>query len=380
MQHLKLAIVHNTITPYRHPLFERLSENLDLIVYYCSFKHSFRKWDLWPRNYVYEYRLLPGIQLMASTDEVSFNPSIIKELITNRPDMLILSEYTSPTVWLAFAISKLLKIRLIYWTEGIKEPESFIGISSRPLRTLFAKTCSSIIVPGKLSRNYVISLGADATKVFVAPNVIDNEFFIKTAEEFRLHKEKLKGQLGFRNRTVCFYLGQLTKRKGVEYLLLAYSKLEQECGNTALLIIGSGPEESDLKKLAVALNIKNVQFIGSGLSFKDIVKFFSIADIFVLPTLDDLWGFVINEAMACGLPILATLAAQAAQEMVHHGANGYVVREGDSEVLYTALKDLVSDPVRREQMGNWSVEIAKHNFDVPSMVKGFLCAIQHSIG
>jgi glycosyltransferase involved in cell wall biosynthesis len=375
MHHVKLAIVHSTIAPYRHPLFEMLSQDLDLIVYYCSVKHSSRKWDLWPRNYDYKYKILPRIPLKTSIGIQSLNLSIIKELVLNKPHVLILSDYTDPTTCLALALAKLLKIPLIYWTEGIKEPQSFLGSITRPLRTLFIKKSDSIAVPGKLSKNYVFSLGADPEKVFIAPNTIDNELFVKLSEEFRPHKDELISQLGFEDHVVILYVGQLIKRKGVECLLYAYGKLEQD--NIALLVVGSGPLESRLKELAVSLKIKNVKFISSGLSLRDLVKLFSAADVFVLPTLQDLWGFVINEAMACRLPVIATHASQAAQEMIRYGENGYVVKEADSVELYNALENLICDSELREKMAKRSREIVEREFDVPHMVMGFLSAIKY---
>lgn len=86
--------MHNTIAPYRHPLFEKLSQNLDLIVYYCSVKHGLRHWALWPRNYNYKYKIPPRI----SVGEFCINPSIIKELAVNRPQVLVLGGYVDPTM------------------------------------------------------------------------------------------------------------------------------------------------------------------------------------------------------------------------------------------------------------------------------------------
>ena|SRR4030067_3869850 len=121
MYRLRLAIVHNTIAPYRHPLFEKLSRDWDLMVYYCSTKNARREWDLWPRSYCYKHKLLPRIPIRISIEDESLNPSIVKELILNKPSALVLSDYTSPTVWLAFAVAKFLRIPLIYWTEGLLE-------------------------------------------------------------------------------------------------------------------------------------------------------------------------------------------------------------------------------------------------------------------
>jgi len=375
VEHLKykVAIVHNTIAPYRHPLFEKLSQNLDLIVYYCSVKHGLRHWALWPRNYDYKYKILPRI----SIGEFCVNPSIIKELAANMPQILLLGGYVDPTMWLSFAIGKFFNIPIIYWTEAVKEPQSILGAITRPLRILFTIKSDAIVVPGRLSKNYVISLGADLEKIFVAVNSIDNRLFIDLLDKYRSQKEELKAQLGFEGKVVILYVGQLIKRKGLEYLLYAYAKLKQENNEAALVLLGSGSLEHYLRDLASSLGLRDFKIIHAGLNLEELVKLYLAADIFALPTLEDIWGFVINEALVCGLPVVATRASQAAQEMIRDGENGYIVKEADSEHLYNALKNLIHDSEHREKMGEKSMEIVVREFDVLHTVNGFLSAIKY---
>jgi glycosyltransferase involved in cell wall biosynthesis len=189
---VKVAVIHNTIAPYRHPLFEELAKRVELTVYYCAAKHAPRAWDLWPRNYNYEYKVLPRIPIKILSEEASLNFSIIKEILRNRPDVMIVGGYVDPTMWLALFTAKLLKIPVIYWTEGMKEPQTLLGALTRPIRILFVKKADAIIVPGKLSKQYVISLGANSDKVFIAPNSIDNNLFISLSQRFLPLKEKIK--------------------------------------------------------------------------------------------------------------------------------------------------------------------------------------------
>ena len=377
---VKVIIIHNTVAPYRHPLFEVLSKYVELTVYYCSLKHGSRMWDLFPRNYNYKYKILPRIPIkMPIIEESSVNPSIIKEIIENRPHIIILGQYTDLTTWLAFGVSKLLRIPVIYWTEGMKEPQSILGTISRPLRVLFVKKLSAITVPGKLSKNYVISLGANAEKVFIAPNAIDNDLFIKVSQQYLPLKEKLRTQIGLKDRMVILCVAQLIKRKGIEYLLHAYAKLEHEYNNLTLIIIGSGPLEGYLKDLSKSLGVRNVRFIPSGMKLDELIKFYCLADIFVLPTLEDIWAFVINEAMACGLPVISTSASQAATEMIRSGENGYIIKVADSDQLYDVLKSLIQNSALRREMGEKSRRIVVQEFSVSAMVEGFLSAIKYCI-
>ena len=377
MKNVKVILIHNTIAPYRHPLFEELSKKVNLMVYYCSIKENLREWDLWPRKYDYKYKVLPRVFIKTPFGELSLNLSILKEVIRNKPNVIIISGYTDPTTWVAFAVAKLLKIPIIHWTEGVKEPQSILGIITKPLRMLFVKKSNAIIVPGKLSKNYVISLGTDAEKVFIARNVIDNKLFLDLSHKYRSCKDELKSQLGFKGKVVVLYVGQLIKRKGVEHLIHAYGKLKQEYDNLALIILGGGPLEYYLKNLSSSLKLKDIKFVPSGMKLEELIKFYYSADIFVLPTLEDIWGFVINEAMACGLPVISTHASQAATEMIRLGENGYIIKPADSNELYDALKNLIIDPELRRRMGEKSREIVMQEFDLSAMVQGFLSAIEY---
>jgi len=379
MKNVKVILIHNTIAPYRHPLFEELSKKVDLMVYYCSVKHSFRKWDLWPRNYDYKYKVLSRVFVKTTIGELSLNPSILKEVIRNKPDVMVISGYTDLTTWFAFAVAKLLKIPIIYWTEGIREPRSILGVITRPLRIFFVERSNAIIVPGKLSKRYVINLGANVEKVFIAPNAIDNDLFIEVSQRYLPLKEKLRDQIRLKGKIIILSVAQLIKRKGIEYLLHAYAKLEHEYDNLTLIVIGSGPLEYRLKDLSKFLGLRNVRFIPSGMKLDKLIKFYCLADIFVLPTLEDVWGFVINEAMACGLPVISTYASQAAIEMIRSGKNGYIIKASDSDQLYEALKSLIQNPILRREMSEKSRETVVQEASVSTMAEGFISAIKYCV-
>ena len=73
MNKVRVALIHNTIAPYRHLLFEELAERVKLTVNYCTVKHASRAWDLWPRNFNYEYKIPQRIPIKLLTEEASLN-------------------------------------------------------------------------------------------------------------------------------------------------------------------------------------------------------------------------------------------------------------------------------------------------------------------
>lgn len=99
-----------------------------------------------------------------------------------------------------------------------------------------------------------------------------------------------------------------------------------------MAIIGEGEEEATLKEYVKTNNLLNVYFVG----YKDkktVMEYLKASDIFVHPTSTDVWGLVINEAMACGQPIITTDMCIAGSALIEDGVNGYIVKVGDSEAI-----------------------------------------------
>jgi glycosyltransferase involved in cell wall biosynthesis len=368
--------VHNIVAPYRHPAFEKISEDhrLDVTVYYCSWGYPGRIWDAFPREYQYKYKFLSG----ATMKGLFVNPSIIFEMIKNRFDAIIIGEWMYVTMQIAFIMSKLLRTPVLLWTEGVREPWSFVGSVTKAIRMLLIQKADAIVVPGSLSRSYVVSMGARRSKVIVAPNTIDNDFFIKLSSQYKKSKERLKKELQIETQKVILCVGQLIERKGVGILIKAYERLRHEYQGVTLVLIGSGPLANHLKNMCSSGAIPDVRFIGSGLELRDLIKYYSIADFFVFPTLFDVWGFVVNEAMACGLPVISTKNAQAATEMIREGENGYIINGASEEELYLAMKKLL-DSKELERMGRKSLEIVRAEFSPLLMKEAFVRAINHSL-
>ena len=109
MKKYKVALIHNIIAPYRIPLFEGLANHpsVDFFVYYCSSTHKERKWDV-SENDKYNYLILPGITIELSGIIYHINPSIVRMLIKEKYDAVIIGGYSDFTTQTAFFLSKLI--------------------------------------------------------------------------------------------------------------------------------------------------------------------------------------------------------------------------------------------------------------------------------
>ena len=380
MEKCRVAIIHNIMAPYRIPVFEELAKNplVDLKVFYCAETHRHRNWEVKSCK-SYDYTVLPGMCIRAGGFNCHLNPSIVWKLLHGNYDVVILGGCCDLTTQLAFIVSKLAKIPLILWSEGITSAQSKLGKLASPFTDHIVASVDAVVVPGELSRQYHIMCGAMPERVFIAPSIVDNEFYIEQYNRLHPKKKQLKKDRGIRHNKVILYVGQLIERKGIQYLISAYELLKRDYNDACLVIVGDGPLKDKLQEVCIEQNIDDVIFTG-WVSEKEKVIYYSIADVFVLPTLEDVWGLVVNEAMCCGLPIITTNAAGCSIDLVENGYNGFIVNSGDVEQLYYALLNTFENPVEHDQMGIRSLEKIQRDFSVDTTVNGFLSAIKYIRG
>ena len=156
-------------------------------------------------------------------------------------------------------------------------------------------------------------------------------------------------------------IGQMIHRKGFDVLLKAAKDLAPEIG---IYFVG-GEAKAEYLQLKEELGLTNVHFLGFQKKER-LAKFYKAADLFVLPTREDIWGLVINEAMACGLPVITTDKCVAGLELVKDGKNGYIVPVDDRDALVRRINGLLAEDYRK--MGENALETIRP-YTIENMVK-----------
>lgn len=167
--------------------------------------------------------------------------------------------------------------------------------------------------------------------------------------------------------TLLLFVGRLTKQKGLEYLLSSLTMLKGH--DYKLLIAGEGSERMSLIKKAKELGVDSrVVFLGN-VSEKRKLELLKGSDVFVSPSLWESFGIVVVEAMAAGLPILATNAG-AISEVV--GDSGVTVNPRDPDALGRALVKLIGDEAFRKKLGRNAMRRFRANFTTDSMAEKYV--------
>lgn len=235
-----------------------------------------------------------------------------------------------------------------------------------PLGDLLARRLRAVDVYVATTGEIEAALAAEGHRwIERIPNFVDTERFRPPGPGRRA---RLRAELGFANRPVVLFSGRLTPRKEVDTLLRAFARVPARQGAAPLLVIlGDGPLRARLEGLARARGLTNrVRFVG----FRPRPwRWLAAADVFVLPSSVEGLPNALLEAMACGLPCVAT-ALGGAREVL--GERGLLVPVGDEAALVASLSELTADPARREALGRAAAERIARDFSLRAVAPRYL--------
>ena len=187
--------------------------------------------------------------------------------------------------------------------------------------------------------------GIDEEKVSLVPIGVDTNVFNKR------DIGNLREHLEIDNDVkIILYVGQLIPRKGLSYLINAIPRILGEHNKTLFVFVGNGSQKEHIEKSCQEKNIQSHTRFEGGVELEQLINWYSIADIFVLPSLSEGRPTVIYEAMSCELPIIATDVG-GVSEQVKNDYNGFVVKPRDSNALVDSITYLLENDELRKDMG-----------------------------
>jgi glycosyltransferase involved in cell wall biosynthesis len=250
-----------------------------------------------------------------------------------------------------FLAKKIFGIPYVIYCHGsdVYFPWRFKKIISK----LVLENADAVIVLTENMKREVESFGFNIKNIFIIPNGVDLEKFKN------LSKKDVRRELKINeSENVALCVGTLKIIKGIKYLIEAINIVKNKGFKMRLLLIGEGDQETELKKMAERLNLKeDVNFIGK-IENKLIPRYMAASDVFVLPSLSEGLPVVILEAMASGLPIIAT-DVRGTEEIVKNNENGFLVDPKNPDQISEKIFYLFSDTALTRKISIKNVEKAK---------------------
>lgn len=255
-------------------------------------------------------------------------------------DVIVIGMYSTFTQMLAILYMKLFNIKYYINSDGgFVKKETLI---SKVLKRFFLSNATGYLASSKGTAEYLKYYGAKNIYIypFTSSKREQVQKIVKSEE-----KQSKKRQLDISEEIIILYSGQFIYRKGIDILLKSCKELPPNCG---VYIVGGKPTDEYLH-IIKDYNLKNIHFVG----FKkpsELEIYYEVADIYILPTREDIWGLVINEAMAYGLPVITTNKCLAGTELIENENNGFIVPVEDIGILSEKINILVKNEVLRNKI------------------------------
>lgn len=176
---------------------------------------------------------------------------------------------------------------------------------------------------------------------------------------------ELRAELGLEEEKVVLFVGKLDRGhryKGLEYLIRAFRGVLEDHGEASLVVVGSGELLPFYRKMAREEGIQEKTLFTGGVSHEKLPRFYDMCDVFVLPSLNEAYGIVLVEAMACGKPVIAT-SLPGPREVVQGGERGALVEPGNVEELRERISYLLENPAHAQKIGRRNADYARREFD-----------------
>lgn len=339
---MRVLFLTNIPSPYRVDFFNELGKLVDLTVIFER-KSSDERSDGWIKYNFENFKaiFLKGYKI-GPNESLSFE--VLKYLKHSKYNHIILGGYSTPTGILASIYMKLRRIKYILNIDGglIKKNSKVQML----IKKFLLNSPEYYLSPGLVGDKYLVHYGVEKSKIYNYPfTSVKYEDILKKPLEAN-EKSALKKELELPNRKTIISVGRFIYGKGFDLLLKAMKNVEVDLN---LLIIGGTPTQEYLD-LINKNDLKNIQFLNF-MGKEELSKYYIASDLFILPTREDIWGLVINEAMAKGLPVITTDKCVAGLEMIEENKNGYLYSVEDIETLSNKINSFFRKKEReREEM------------------------------
>jgi glycosyltransferase involved in cell wall biosynthesis len=347
----KVAVLTNIPTPYTVPIFRELVRYCDLLVVFDDHSEPNREWSLSEQDLEFRHTFAKGVSLRyrrthpgtGARDEryLQIRYGVLPALHAFKP-RLVASAQLGVRTALAAAYCKATGAQLVIGWEGTRHSEKGVSAGRIRVRRLLLKAADRVGATSRESAALLLQYGVSPDSIDEITIGVDTRFYASEANNLTTHRARLRSQLGV-GGVVFLFVGQLIERKGLRQYLEALGKLyDAGVREWSAVFAGSGPMEGELhewrsKHPEVPVHISG--FVPPHV----LPRFFAAADVFVMPSLEDVWGMVILEAAVSGLPQIFSVYSGATHDLLHDERMGRMVDPLDVDQLALALQDYVEN-------------------------------------
>ena len=337
---MRVALVTPFCPHYRRLLFAEMNKRMDLTLIFTS---RGKEW-YWQGSRSLDTGDVPAVHA-----PTPFKAR--KALHDGGYDAVVTALTGRATLLSVVRTTRSLQLPLVLWVGIWEHPRTLAHRVSRPMARSLYRSADAIVTYGTHVSDFVARESGRTEKVFVAVQAVENELFRTPVPQAAIATQR--DRLNLSGAPTFTFVGRITEEKGLDVLLEASARVG---ASHQIVIAGTGPLLEPTKTLARSLGIsERVRFVGH-VEQADLSTLLYSSDVLVLPSVSnrrvrETWGLVVNEAMNCGLPVIATDAVGAAAGgLLVHQETGLVVPQRDASALARALGELTTNSSERRRL------------------------------
>jgi 1,2-diacylglycerol 3-alpha-glucosyltransferase len=354
---IKIAFLCDRLGPYHFAQLNAASVHAEIIAIEFSKKDQTYTWDLIEAPGRFQRVTL------FSDSPVNMQPvnAVVKRvenvLAEINPQVVAIPGWDAPASLIA-----------LWWCLHNNTPSILMSDSQRHdeirvwwkelIKRQIVKLNSSGFVAGSTSSDYLKSIGMPENRIFIGCDVVDNRYFSERAGDFQQDPDAVR-KIFCLPKEYFLASSRFIKKKNLFFLLQAYAKY---CNNVVgdpwkLVLLGDGPLKPQILHQKEDLGLGDKVIFPGFRQYEELPAYYGLAGAFIHASTSEQWGLVVNEAMACGLPVIVSSPCGCAPDLVRHACNGFIFDSYDSDALAEHMAFVSSDICNRAEMGRASRNI-----------------------
>ena len=375
---MKLAYFLSHPIQYQSPLLREIAQqpDIDLRVFYSS-DHSARgyadrgfggvqvRWDT-PLLDGYAYEILPGLRKRGTIGIATpLSYGIFSRIRRGNFDAVWVHGYHTINAMHAMLAAKTLGIPVLLRAESTLEdrPRGRGKLSAKwAFFYLLRQMVNAVLAIGARNAEYWSAYLGGSVPCFPMPYAADNDSFRAMAEKAAPDREKLRHELQLEpGRPIFLFASKLQSRKRCIDLVEAFLRLAPMPGTQPpayLLIAGDGEERAAIEQRIASSGTSNTRMLGFQ-NQSELPRLFDLCDVFVLPSIYEPWGLIVNEVMSAARPVVVSDQVGCAPDLLRDGVNGFIFPAQNVDALSTVLRRFIDEPTIAKKMGRRAAELIR---------------------
>jgi len=257
-------------------------------------------------------------------------------------------------------------------------------IRNKLLLSLLVRLARRVVVIGTSNTRFWRRWGSTPRKEVLATYSVDTDVWLNAANRLLPNRKTLRKQMGLgANEKLFLFVGRLHPVKGIDLLVEAVRNLcteGSEAPRFKVFLAGDGPDRENLSSLIRKYGLRDrIRLLGP-VQQCDLAEYYAAADWLVLPSRNEPWGLVINEALCFGVPVVASDVVGAVEDLVADGTTGFIFRAEDVGSLCRALKKALLLPPEQYRKMSECARAIINRWNIQTMVRGLKKAILEAAG